>query len=246
MSITSITPQMWRLRHQIINRTPTVLTSSITNSLRLSKIGRPAVLCPDSNTNRFLQWNHNFDILKGHPRLQSGRPVSIPRQSQSFKTSGMKYTSSLGILLAIAGYQLTKPAIQLESELSPGPMIEYHQQQPTEPEIESLLSVRKLSFGTLTGICAGVFVKKGLNFLAFIFGGGFVLLQYLHSSSLIKIDWKTWAHRYESRFWSNKDNSRLGGPPAKPILARFLHFLTSDFQYRSTFTVGFFLGLRIG
>ncbi|POV94379.1 hypothetical protein PSTT_16892 [Puccinia striiformis] len=93
-----------------------------------------------------------------------------------------------------------------------------------EEEYTSLLSVPELSFGTLTGICAGVF--------------------YLHSSSLINVDWRTWASRYESRFWSTKEPRST--TPSKSIVARFLDFLTADFQYRSTFTVGFFLGLRIG
>ena len=34
-----------------------------------------------------------------------------------------------------------------------------------------------LTFGTVCGICAGVFVKKGAKALAFVFGGIFVLLQ---------------------------------------------------------------------
>ena len=35
----------------------------------------------------------------------------------------------------------------------------------------------ELTFGTVCGICAGVFVKKGAKTLAFVFGGVFVLLQ---------------------------------------------------------------------
>jgi uncharacterized membrane protein (Fun14 family) len=37
--------------------------------------------------------------------------------------------------------------------------------------------VYELSFGTMAGICAGVFVKKGLKIIAFVCGGVFVLLQ---------------------------------------------------------------------
>jgi FUN14 family len=35
----------------------------------------------------------------------------------------------------------------------------------------------ELTFGTVCGVCAGVFVKKGAKALAFFFGGVFVLLQ---------------------------------------------------------------------
>jgi hypothetical protein len=35
----------------------------------------------------------------------------------------------------------------------------------------------ELTFGTVCGICSGIFVKKGAKALAFAFGGVFVLLQ---------------------------------------------------------------------
>ncbi|KAA1101526.1 hypothetical protein PGT21_023619 [Puccinia graminis f. sp. tritici] len=130
----------------------------------------------------------------------------------------MKQQITVLILLAITAYQLTKPAIGIDAALPPQ-MFDPQPQQPIKhkpEEFSSLLSVQKFSFGTLTGICAGVFVKKGLNFLAFLFGGGFVLLQ---------INWKTWANQYESKFWLAKE------PPTKSIVARFMDFLRSDFPY---------------
>ena len=41
----------------------------------------------------------------------------------------------------------------------------------------SSVNLYELSFGTVAGICAGVFIKKGAKALAFTFGGIFVLLQ---------------------------------------------------------------------
>jgi len=179
--------------------------------------------------------------------VHRGYPFARPYAS-SFTMCRTK--CSMGVVLAaMAGYQLSrKPVIlQLDSDLPSTPSdTTDHLRHPSELDsVESILSLRKLSFGTLTGICAGVFVKKGLSFLAFLFGGAFVLLQYLHSSSLIRIDWRKWAHRYESRMWPDNKNHRQGAP-AKSMASRCVDFLTSDFQYRSTFTVGFFLGLRIG
>ncbi|KNZ63191.1 uncharacterized protein VP01_1175g3 [Puccinia sorghi] len=186
----------------------------------------------------------NFTIVHRHP---FARPYA-----SSFTMCRAK--CSMGVVLAaMAGYQLSrKPAIlQLDSDLPSSHLITTtdttdHLQHPTQLDsVESILSMQKLSFGTLTGICAGVFVKKGLSFLAFLFGGAFVLLQYLHSSSLIRIDWRKWAHRYESRMWPDNKKHRRGAT-AKSMASRCVDFLTSDFQYRSTFTVGFLLGLRIG
>lgn len=42
---------------------------------------------------------------------------------------------------------------------------------------QSSLSGYQLGFGAVCGICAGVFVKKGLKALAFMLGGVFVLMQ---------------------------------------------------------------------
>jgi hypothetical protein len=45
------------------------------------------------------------------------------------------------------------------------------------PSPESIVNMYELTFGTVCGVCAGVFVKKGARALAFVFGGIFVLLQ---------------------------------------------------------------------
>ena len=39
------------------------------------------------------------------------------------------------------------------------------------------MNLYELSFGTVAGICAGVFIKKGAKAVAFFVGGVFVLLQ---------------------------------------------------------------------
>jgi FUN14 family protein len=48
---------------------------------------------------------------------------------------------------------------------------------PLPPPPESAVNMYELTFGTVCGVCAGIFVKKGAKTLAFIFGGVFVLLQ---------------------------------------------------------------------
>ncbi len=49
--------------------------------------------------------------------------------------------------------------------------------QPLPPPPQSSISLYELSFGTVCGVCAGVFVKKGARIVAFALGGIFVLLQ---------------------------------------------------------------------
>jgi len=43
----------------------------------------------------------------------------------------------------------------------------------------STLNLYELTFGSVCGICAGVFIKKGAKFVAFMLGGAFVLLQVI-------------------------------------------------------------------
>ena len=45
------------------------------------------------------------------------------------------------------------------------------------PPPQSSINVYELSFGTVCGICAGVFIKKGVKAVAFVLGGVFVMLQ---------------------------------------------------------------------
>lgn len=221
----------------------------------------PRVGCRLSRHGRAIQPRLLHRLLPGqayHPWLL--QPHSSPFRSISpiLSRSATKSTTFiLGLGLSVIGYQLVTHLIRLEGELldhyrdtlpqppdhSPSSLPSSVEASIPDDEIESILSIRKLSFGTLTGICVGIFVRKGLTFLAFLAGGGFIILQYLHSKSLIKIDWKTWSNRYDSKIRSI-ETSR-SSQSRKSITARFLEFLTSDFQYRSTFLVGFCLGLRI-
>ena len=50
-------------------------------------------------------------------------------------------------------------------------------QPPLPPPPTSSVKLYELTFGTVCGICAGVFVKKGARIVAFALGGVFVLLQ---------------------------------------------------------------------
>jgi hypothetical protein len=45
------------------------------------------------------------------------------------------------------------------------------------PPPASSVSLYELGFGTVAGVCAGVFVKKGAKAVAWFLGGIFVLLQ---------------------------------------------------------------------
>jgi len=90
-----------------------------------------------------------------------------------------------------------------------------------------------------------VFIKKGAKAIAFILGGVFVLLQYLGSTSIIRVDWAKAASRFENLFYRTEGGVRR--PPNLGSLWRwFIDFLTADFQQRASFIAGLSLGIRIG
>lgn len=117
----------------------------------------------------------------------------------------------------------------------------------------------------MCGICAGVFVKKGAKFVAFVLGGTFVLLQvistlethplllksdsytaqYLGSLSIVRVDWPRAASRFENLFYRTENGVRRP-PTIGSVWNWLISFLAADFQPRATFVAGLALGLRIG
>ena len=143
---------------------------------------------------------------------------------------------------------VTPPPAPKDSDLPPPPT--------------SSLNVYELTFGSVCGICAGVFIKKGAKIVAFILGGTFVLLQvisisrvhlfhltsspqYLGSVSLVRVDWPRAANRFENLFYRTENGVRRP-PTVGSLWSWLINFLAADFQPRATFVAGLVLGLRIG
>jgi len=129
----------------------------------------------------------------------------------------------------------------------------------------SAVNLYQLSFGTVAGVCAGVFIKKGAKAVAFFVGGVFVLLQvssninchilphfddtsvqYFNSLSLIKVDWGTAATKFENMFYTTDINGVKRLPSISSLWRWLVDFLTADFQPRASFLAGLTLGIRIG
>lgn len=148
--------------------------------------------------------------------------------------------TAAGIALGIA--TCTAPIIHCDSSTH-GPV---PTSPPQAPPPESIVNLYELTFGTVAGMCAGVFIKKGAKMVAFFLGGVFVLLQYLGSMSLVRVDWGHMASRFENLLYT-KDALGNKRPPTISSLWRWVvDFLTADFQPRASFIAGLALGLRIG
>jgi len=114
------------------------------------------------------------------------------------------------------------------------------------PPPSSSVSIYELSFGTVAGICSGVFIKKGAKAMAFFLGGIFVLLQYLVSFSVIRVDWVKMGGRFENLFYTTDATGRKKSPTLYSLFKWIVDFLTADFQPRASFVAGLALGLRLG
>ena len=166
--------------------------------------------------------------------------VRMPAQRRGVAAVGI----AAGVSALCASTWASKP-VQCEPETPPLPGT-----VPHKPD--SIANVYELSFGTVCGLCAGIFIKKGFKLVAGILGGIYVLLQFLATKQMVKINWNS----IESVYRSGVDSaSRVGeetsstiksSPPLVRVWHNLVDFLTVDFQQRATFIAGLVLGLRLG
>ncbi|KIM24020.1 hypothetical protein M408DRAFT_76582, partial [Serendipita vermifera MAFF 305830] len=104
----------------------------------------------------------------------------------------------------------------------------------------------ELTFGTVCGICTGIFVKKGLKAAAFILGGLFVVLQYFNSLSWLRVDWGSAENRFKQTFYTTTVDGQSRPPTIQSFFTWMFNFVMADFQPRASFLAGLLLGLRVG
>ncbi|KAK7055010.1 hypothetical protein VNI00_003473 [Paramarasmius palmivorus] len=195
----------------------------------------------------------------GKSTLRTITTTAHPGPAASFaftRSSGTRFPSlwkaigltgiGLGASIALSPTVFCEPTPPPKSEpasSSPPPGV-YNSKPPPPPE--SAVNLYELSFGTVAGICAGVFVKKGAKAIAFFLGGVFVLLQYLGQTSIIRVDWGAVGKRFENLFYTTDANGARKAPTVYSLFSWLVDFLTADFQPRASFLAGLMLGLRIG
>lgn len=182
-------------------------------------------------------------LLPAHAHVPKTRVLNrlgVARKGQLFLPSLLTAAGFAGIALGIA--TCTAPIIHCDSSTqstAPAP-------PPQAPPPESIVNLYELTFGTVAGMCAGVFIKKGAKMVAFFLGGVFVLLQYLGSLSLVRVDWGRMASRFENLLYTKDALGNKRAPTISSMWRWVVDFLTADFQPRASFIAGLALGLRIG
>jgi len=114
------------------------------------------------------------------------------------------------------------------------------------PDPPSLADPYQLTFGTVCGLTTGIFVKKGLQAMAFIMGGMFLLLQYFNRLHWLRVDWATAEHQFNRTFYVTGEDGVQRPPTIVTAWKWFIDFILADFQPRASFVAGFMLGLRFG
>lgn len=169
-------------------------------------------------------------------------PRTMPRNTQS---RSLLY--SLGLGLTFLSYNSLRSPVLCETPVTPRPVVHDAGEPPS-----SMLDVYQLGFGTVCGICTGVFLKKGLRAIAFLLGGVFVLLQvcdplllltkerectltkqYMSSKSFVNVDWKKLASSYDSTFGTKTSEGVISHPTAKGAGNWIIDFVTANFQRES-------------
>ncbi|TFL07662.1 FUN14 family-domain-containing protein [Pterulicium gracile] len=172
----------------------------------------------------------------------SVRSAPKPNVSPIFKAAGV---ATIGLGLSTQLRTPIKCDVVVDSP--PGNPSNLDSNSANPPPPTSSVNVYELSFGTVCGVCAGVFIRKGAKALAFFLGGIFVLLQYLGTFSIAKVDWRVVGNKFENAFYKTDAVTGAKRPPSVVSAWNWLiNFLTADFQPRASFLAGLALGLRMG
>lgn len=114
---------------------------------------------------------------------------------------------------------------------------------PTERE--PLINSKELTFGAAMGLCSGYLFKKLGKMMMLVVGLGFVWLQLLASSGYIQVNWVKVEHKFKQQFDLDNDG-KVTMNDAKHGFRAIIEMLTRNFQFKSTFAGGFFLGFKYG
>ncbi|ORZ12255.1 FUN14 family-domain-containing protein [Absidia repens] len=110
---------------------------------------------------------------------------------------------------------------------------------------KTLLHKGELSFGIFLGFCTGYFIKKVGKLFALMVGAGFMFLQYLSFNGFITIHWERLEGSYNRRLGVDKEG-KVTTQAVRSKWKGFVGFLTHNLQFKSTFMVGLYGGLRYG
>lgn len=121
------------------------------------------------------------NLVKEAIRQPNAVATTYQTFGSSFSSRGVAWAAApLTLIAGLALSSLNSKPIHMESVDTSAPFSSTTSDSrfPAPADLpKSDLNVYNLGFGTVCGICSGIFIKKGAKFIAFLLGGGFVLLQ---------------------------------------------------------------------
>ncbi|KAF9404945.1 hypothetical protein BGZ94_003864, partial [Podila epigama] len=103
----------------------------------------------------------------------------------------------------------------------------------------------ELTFGAAMGLCSGYLFKKLGKMMMLVVGLGFVWLQLLSNAGYITVNWNRVERRFKQQFDLDQDGA-VTLSDAKHGFRWIIELLTRNFQFKSTFAGGFFVGFKYG
>ncbi|TPX56972.1 hypothetical protein PhCBS80983_g04177 [Powellomyces hirtus] len=116
---------------------------------------------------------------------------------------------------------------------------------PPEGWFRAHLRPELMTMGGALGAFTGFFTKKVGKMVAFIIGGGFVLLQFLAHAGFITISWSN-VQKSFNRKLNTDANGQVPPSTVVVIFKRLLRWLTADIPFTGGFIAGFWIGFRFG
>ncbi|CEP12720.1 hypothetical protein [Parasitella parasitica] len=200
------------------------------------------------------QINGKASQMRQHALLNANKKavfISPARRVFDTKLLGASKILALATMTTASAPLFLKPSVQCQAAAGfsqPHSTFEaagYESQRINARHNQSIFNKGELTFGTFLGICTGFLVKKvGKIFAAFV-GTGFVFLQYLSQQGYVTIHWD----RLEGRYTSTLDVDKDGKISKRDLASKwqtFVNLLTNNIQFKSTFLIGFYAGIRYG
>ncbi|KAI1308383.1 FUN14 domain-containing protein 1 [Mortierella claussenii] len=137
------------------------------------------------------------------------------------------------------------PGSPLNSNPAIGTTPPYSASRIPRDDKDPLINSRELTFGAAMGLCSGYLFKKLGKMVLLIVGLGFVGLQLSGNSGYVSVNWTKVEKRFKDQFDVDRDG-KVTAKDAKYGLNWIIELLTRNFQFKSTFAGGFYLGFRYG
>src|SRR5690606_35894123 len=117
--------------------------------------------------------------------------------------------------------------------------------KPSDGKKGSFINSQELSFGTAMGFCSGYLCKKLGKVMILVTGVAFVSLQLLANSGYITVHWLKFEEKFKEQLDIDGDG-KVTANDARHGLTLIIDLLTKNFQFKSTFAGGFYIGFRYG